>query len=75
MVNFDNLRVTTLQVTAPYLTLCKHRGDMVAKLIQYIESIDSNSVEQLEILEKYNEYAYKDQQLVNVLQGRVNEIT
>lgn len=74
MPMFEKLRVTTMQVTAPYLALCKHRGDMVNKLLKYIESLDINDVKHLEILESYNGYAYKDQQLIDVLQGRVNEI-
>ncbi len=67
---FHDLRITTMQVTSPLIALAVKRMGMIEELVKYINS-QERSLQQLEILQQYNEFVTKDKELVDTTRGRI----
>lgn len=68
---FKNLLLTTTQVTAPLQLLAAKRLEIIDAMIKYIES-QPRDLAQLEMLQQYNSFAKKDQELRDVVRGRID---
>jgi hypothetical protein len=70
---FDQLRVTTMEVANPLIYLAAHRGKMIKVFLQFVQSDHIDDLEQLKIIELYNAFALRDQELVDIAQGKASD--
>ena len=69
---FDSLRVTTMEVAAPLIHLAVHRSEMIKEFIAFLKTQEMTP-EVARMVERYNRYAVRDQELVAVAQGKASE--
>ena len=70
---FENLRVTTIEVTSPLIELLRVRGNFIKLVKSYIEESPDN-LRKYEMIELYNTFAAADAELVEVIQGKIDNL-
>lgn len=68
---FKNLLLTTTQVAAPLQALAAKRLEIINEMIKYIEA-QPYGLAQIEMLQRYNTFATEDQELRDVVRGRID---
>jgi hypothetical protein len=70
---FEHLRVTTMEIASPMLELLRIRGDFIKSCKVFIEN-SPDGLEKYEMLQTYNAFVKQDEDLVEIVQGRIDAI-
>lgn len=68
---FKNLLLTTTQVVSPLQVLAAKRLEIIEDLVKYVEA-QPKSLAQLELIQRYNQFAKMDQELREVVRGNID---